>query len=145
MRQAEQFRQDGAGLAVTQVVALDAGQHEVRSFGADRCGEQPRGGQRIVGAGIFGLDVKRAVGAFGQGFADGLAGARGSETERDHFSAVLLLQLETLFQGVCVGLIDLIGEILFRNPAGGGGDLQLRVPSRNLFDRYQNLHRITAT
>ncbi len=121
---------------------MDASQDQVRSLGADRRCEEPRGRQRIVGAGFLGLDMERPVGAFRQGFANGLAGARGSETEGDHFPAVLLLQLETLFQGVCVRLVDLIGEILFRNPAGGGGDLQLRVPSRNLFDRYQNLHRI---
>src|ERR1035437_8823865 len=35
------------------------------------------------------------------------------------------------------------GEVVHvRNPEAGGRDLQLRVPRRNLFNGYQNLHRI---
>ena len=68
------------------------------------------------------------------------AAREGSETQGHHFAAVLLLQLESRFQSVRIGLVDLVGEIVFHNPAARGGDLQLRIPRRNLFDGYQNFH-----
>ena len=140
VRQAQQFGQDDAGLAVAEIVGLQAGEDQVGRFGPDGGGQQARGGQRIEGAHFF-FDVDGAVGAFGQRFADGLRGARRAGAEGDHFAAVLLLELQGFFQGVGVRLVDLVGEIGFLDPLAGGGDAQLRIARGNLLDGNDNFHR----
>ncbi len=57
-----------------------------------------------------------AIGALGEGFANGLGGARGSGAQHHHFAAVFLFQLQAFFQGVSVGLVDLVAEIGVLNP-----------------------------
>ena len=57
---------------------------------------------------LFVFDMDGAVGAFGQRFADGLRGARRPGAKRDHFAAVLFLQLQACFERVGVGLVDLV-------------------------------------
>ncbi len=109
-----------AGLAVAEIVGLQAGEDQVGRSRFERGGQQPRGGQRVEGAQIVFFDVDGAVGAFGQRLADGLRGARRAGAQRDDFAAVLLLQLQRLFERVGVGLVDLVGEIGFLDPFAGG-------------------------
>ena len=65
---------------------------------------------------VFLFDMNGAVGAFGEGFANGLRGARGSGAQHHHFAPVFLFQLQAFFQGVSIGLIDLVAEIGILNP-----------------------------
>ena len=116
MRQAQQFGQNDAGLAVAQIVRLQAGEHQIGRFGFERGGQQARGSQRIERADVFCFDVDGAVGAFGQRFANGLGGARGAGAQGDDFAAVLFLELQRGFQRVGVRLVDLEGEVGFLDP-----------------------------
>ncbi len=72
--------------------------------------------KRIERVQIFGLDVNRAVRAFGQRFADGLRGALRTGAQHDHFAAVLFFQLQRLFERVGVRLIDLEAQVGFLDP-----------------------------
>ena len=105
-----------AGLSVPEIVGLQAGEDQVGRFGFQRRGQQLRGRQRIVCAEVVLFDMDGAVGALGERFANGLRGARRSGAQRDDFAAVLLLQLQTGLQRICVRLVDLVGEIGILNP-----------------------------
>ena len=109
VRQPEQLGQNHAGLPVAQVVGLQAGEDKIRRFGLDGGGQQTRAPKRIEGAHVF-FDVDGAVGAFGQGFTNGLRGALGPGAERNHFAAVFFLQLQRRFQGISVGLVDFVAR-----------------------------------
>ena len=74
----------------------------------ERRRQQARRGQRIERARILVFDVDGAVGALGERFANGLRGARRTDAQRHDFAAVLLLQLQALFQRVGIGLVDLV-------------------------------------
>ena len=110
VRQAQQFGQNHAGLAVAEIVGLQAGEDQVGASpftaAASSCAAASGSSARHV----F-LDVDGAVGAFGEGFANGRGGARRTGAEGDHFAAVLFLELQACFQGVGVRLVDLVGEI----------------------------------
>ena len=67
----------------------------------------------------------RAVGALRQRLANGLPGARGTGAQGDHFAAVLLLELQRLFERVGVRLVDLLGQVVFRIQRARGMRLQL--------------------
>ena len=96
--------------------------------------------QRVERGQVFFLDVNGAVGAFGQRLADGLRSARRPGAQRDHFAAVLLLQLQRLFERVSIRLIDLETEVALLNPAAARIDAKLRIADRNLLDGNDNLH-----
>ncbi len=131
-------------MTIAQIVALQARKHQVGRLSLERSRHQARGGEWIVCAGILVLDVYGAVGPFGERFPNRLCGACGTEAQGDHFSAVLFLQLKALFESVCIGLVDLVREILFVNPLARRGDPQLRIASRNLLDRNHDFHRIVG-
>ena len=76
MRQAHQLRQHHAGLAVAQIVGLQAGQDQIRIFRARLGGQQPGDAQRVESREVSVFDVDGAIRAFGQSFADGLLRAR---------------------------------------------------------------------
>ncbi len=84
--------------------------------------------------------MDRAIGALGESLADGLRRALGTGAERDHFSAVLLLELQACFERVGVRLIDFEAEIVFLNPGAGAVDAERRIPGRSLLDRNNNFH-----
>ena len=81
-----------------------------------------------------------AVGALGEGFANGLRHARGTGADHDHFAAVLLAQLQGFFESVGVGLVDLEAQVVFVDPGSGGVHAQRRIAEGNLLDRYGDLH-----
>ena len=81
-----------------------------------------------------------AVGALGQRLANGLGGARRSAAQNHHLAAVLLFELETFFQRVGVGLIDLVAQLVLGDPEPGRVDPQGRVTRGNLLDGHHNLH-----
>ena len=139
MGQPHQLGQDHAGLAVAQVVGLQAGQHQVGLLRRERSGQQAGGAQRIECAHLF-LDVDGAIGAFGEGFANGLGGALGSGAQHHHLAPVFFFQLEAFFQGISIGLVDLVTEIGILNPGARWRDAQLRVAGRDLLDTNDDLH-----
>ena len=98
VRQAEQFGEDHAGLSEAEVVGLQAGQHQVGRFGLDGFGEQPRDRERIELMQVVGVHVDGAIGALGEGFANGGADALRAGGEDDHFAAVLFLELQRLLR-----------------------------------------------
>ena len=81
-----------------------------------------------------------AVGALGQGFANGLRNARRTGADHDHLAAVLFAQLQGFFQGVGVGLVDLEAQVVFVDPGSGGVDAQRRIAEGNLLDCDRDLH-----
>ena len=103
-------------------------------------GQQLGHAQRIEGRQIFFFDVNGAIGALGQRFANGLRGARGSGAQRDHFAAVLFLQLQRFFERVSIGLVDLEGKIVLLNPTAAGVDAELRVARGDLLDGDEDFH-----
>jgi len=82
-----------------------------------------------------------AVGALGQRFADGLAGALRTGAQGDDLSTVLFLKLQPGLQCVGIGLIDFVSQVGFFDPLALGGDAQLRIARRNLLDGDDDFHR----
>lgn len=119
MGKAEQLSHDDAGLTVAEIVGLQACEDEVGVLGFDGRGEQASDAERIALAKVFGVDMDGAVGALGEGFADDGANALRSGADDNDFSAMLLLELERFFEGVCVGLVECPLEIGFFDPLGG--------------------------
>ena len=116
---------------------MQAGQNQVGLFGRDGLGHEV--GHRERPELLF-FDVNGAIGALGQRLANGLGGARRSAAQNDHLAAVPLLELEAFFQGVGVGLIDLVAQLVLDDPEPGWVDPQSRVAGGNLFDGHDNLH-----
>ena len=117
MGDAEQFGEDDAGLAEAEVVGLEAGEDEVGRLGADGVGEQLRAAASVSReARSSSFDVDGAVGALGERLAQGGGDAFRAGAEDDHLAAVLLLELQRLFEGVGVGLVDGVGEVVFVDP-----------------------------
>ncbi len=141
VRQAEQFRQQHAGLAEAVIVALQAGQDQIELFLFDGGGERLGRAERIEQIKFVVGDVDAAVGALGQRFLDGLLGALGAHGNRDHFAAVLFLEAQAFFEGETVRLIHLEADIGFANPVAGIGDAQRGVFGGNLLDGDGDLHR----
>ena len=69
MRQAQQLGQDDAGLSVSEIVGLEAGEDKIGRLCFESRGQQISNVQSIERCDI---DVYPAVGALGQGFANGL-------------------------------------------------------------------------
>ncbi len=101
--------------------------------------------ERIPGIEAVRFDVDGAIGALGQGLADGLRGARRAGAHHNHFAAVFFLELQRRFQGVRVGLVDFVAEIGVLNPAVGRVKTQRRIAGRNLLERNQDFHVGSAT
>ena len=53
---------------------------------------------------------------------------------------MLFLELEGLFKGIGVGLIEGVLEVGFFNPLGVSVDANLCIAIWNLFDGYDDLH-----
>jgi len=81
-----------------------------------------------------------AIRSFGEGFANRGSDALRARTEDDDLAAVLLLQLQRLFQRVGVGLIEGPLKICLFNPPSGGVDADRSIALRHLFDSDHNLH-----
>ena len=138
--QAEQFGKDDAGLALAEVVGLQAGEDEVGALRLDGGGQQAGHAERVARAEVGAVDVDGAVRALGQGFADGGADALRSGGEDDDFAAVLLLELQGFFEGVGVGLVQRVLQAGFFNPLAGGVDADLRIALRDLLDGDDDFH-----
>ena len=64
----------------------------------------------------------------------------GTEAKRDDFAAVLLLELQPLFESVSIGLVDFEIEVVLLNPAPAIVDTQLRVARGHLLNSHDDLH-----
>ena len=84
--------------------------------------------------------MERPVGALRQSLTNGRGDPRGTSAHYNDFPAVLLLELQGAFQGVGVGLVHFVAEIVLFNPLTCRFDEQSRVVCRNLLDRNQDLH-----
>ena len=89
---------------------------------------------------VVAVDVNGAVGALGEGFANGGSDALGAGAEHDDFAAVLLFELEGFFEGVGVGLVHGELKVGFFDPFAGGVDADLRIALGDLFDGYDDFH-----
>ena len=89
---------------------------------------------------VVGFDVNGAVGAFGEGFADGGTDALGSCAEHDDFAAVLLLELQGFFERVGVGLVHGALQVGFFDPFAGAVDAHLRIALGDLLDGDDDFH-----
>ena len=138
----EHLGQHHTGLPVSQVVGLQTGEDQVRLFRFRGRGQQFCDAERVERIQVFFFDVDGAVGALGQSFADGLRRARRSGAQRDHFAAVLFLQLQRLFQRVRIRLVDLEAQIVLLNPAAVRVDAELRIAHRNLLDGDNYFHEL---
>src|ERR1039458_1829465 len=81
-----------------------------------------------------------AVGAFGQGFAQHLLGARRTGGDHHYFPAVLLFLSESFFQSVGIGLIHFVGNI-FANPSAGFVKFKGDILLRDLLHADENFQR----
>ncbi len=89
---------------------------------------------------IVGFDVDGAVGALGEGLAQGGLDALGAGADDDDFAgAVLLFELQGLFEGVGVGLVDGVVEVGLVDPLAIGGDVDGSVALGDLLDGYDDL------
>ncbi len=134
------FGDDDAGLAEAEIVGLEAGQDEVGALRADGFGDEAGNAEGVALAEIFGSDVDGAVGALGQGFADGGTNALGAGADDDDFAAVLLLELEGFLEGVSVRLVHGVLKVGFLDPFAGGVDADLRIALGDLLDGYYDFH-----
>jgi len=99
----EKLGEDDAGLTEAEIVGLEAGENEIGLFVANGRREKAGYAEGVVAAEcgfVRALDVDGAVGAFGEGFADGLADALGAGADDDDFSAVSFFKQQGLFEGV---------------------------------------------
>ena len=83
-------------------------------------------------------DVDAAVGAFGEGFFDGLFHAFGTHGEGDDFAAVFFFEAEGFFEGVAVGLVHFEADVGFFDPVSGDGEWS--VFGGDLFDADDDVH-----
>ena len=138
--QAEQFGDNDAGLAQSQIFRLQSGQHQVGILRLCRGGQQPRHAQRIARAQIVADDMDGPVRALGQSFADGRAHALRAGAHDNHFAAVLLLELQRLFKRIGVWLVHRVLQLTLFNPFAGSGDVNRGVAVWNLFDSNNDFH-----
>ncbi len=83
-------------------------------------------------------DVNGAIGAFGQGFLDGLLHALGTHGKGDDFAAVFFFQAEGFFESVAIGLIHFETDVGFLDPVSGNGEWG--VFCGDLFDADDDVH-----
>ena len=140
VRQAHELGHDDTGLAVAEIVRLEAGEDEVGVFLFCSGSEELGNAERVELVQVVALDLDGAICAFGEGFANGGAGALGSGAENDDFAAVLLLQLQGFFEGVGVRLVHGELEVGFFDPFAGAGDANLSIALGDLFDADDNFH-----
>jgi hypothetical protein len=84
--------------------------------------------------------VDGAVGAFGEGFADGFAGALGAGAQDDDFTAMGFLELKGFFEGVGVGLVHGELDVLEVDPFARGVDAYAGIAFGDLLDCYNDFH-----
>jgi hypothetical protein len=96
--------------------------------------------QRVEGREVVEFDVDGAVGALGESLAQRRSDALGPQADDDDLAAILLLQLERFFEGVGVGLVDGVGQIVFVDPLSAWREGDLGVALGNLFNRCDDLH-----
>ena len=89
---------------------------------------------------VVGFNLDRAVGSFGEGFADGGSGALGASGEDYDFAAVFLFELEGFFEGVGIGLVHGELDVRLFDRFAGAGDANLGIAIRNLFDADDDFH-----
>ncbi len=139
VRPAQQFRHNHAGLGVTVVVRLQAGEDEIELFIFNR-GDESFGhieGVQADKAVIF--QMNGAIRALGQPFPQHLLRTRGPGGDDYDFAGVLFFLAQSLFQGEGVRLIDFIGDVV-ADPCAAFIEFERRVFLRDLLHADQNLH-----
>ena len=144
VRAAEKFGEKNARLAEALVVALQAGEDQIEIFGFDGGGERTGRGERIELEKFVVGDVDAAVGAFGQGFLDGLLHALGAHGDGDDFAAVLFFQAQGFFERVGVGLVGFKADVGFADPGAAFDDGERRIFRGNLFDANADFQDASA-
>ena len=81
-----------------------------------------------------------AIGAFGEGFADGLADAFRAGGDDDDFAAIGFLELEGFFKGVGVGFIEGEFDVLEVDSGACCVDADAGIAFWDLFDGYDDFH-----
>ena len=139
MRQAEQFCEDDAGLGEAVVVGLQAGEDEIELLILDRSGERLGSieGVEAHEGGVF--EVNGAIGTLGEGLAQDLLCASRAGGDDDNFTAVLFFLAECFLEGVGVGLVHLVGDIL-ADPGTGLVEFERCVFLRHLLHADQDFH-----
>ena len=94
---------------------------------------------------VVAVDVDGAIGALGQRFANRGADALRAGAEHDDFAAVLLLELQRLFERVGIRLVHGELDVGLFNPFAGGVDAHLRIALRDLFDGDDDFHLFSAS
>src|SRR5204863_8604281 len=86
------------------------------------------------------FDVNGAVGTARERFADDRLHARRPRRTDDHFPAVLLPEPQRLFERVGVGLVHLVADVGFANPAFLIVQAWLPLARGDLLDADGNFH-----
>src|SRR5487761_1328365 len=136
----QQFCQHYTRLAKAKVIGLQSCQYQVRRFGFGRVCKYQCDAERIALAQIIDLDVNGAVRSFSQRLAKRACYSLRPGAQHNDFAAVLLLQLQCLFECVCIRLVDGVVQIALVNPSAISGNADLRIPFRHLLYRYKYLH-----
>jgi hypothetical protein len=140
VRPAEPLGEDHADLREALIVGLQPGEDEVELLVLHRRRQRIARHERIGARQAIVLDVNGAIGAAGQRLANDLGHARGTGRADDHFTLVLLLQPQRLFERVGVGLVHLEAGVLLANPGLVVGQAGLPVACGYLLDADSNLH-----
>ncbi len=90
MRKSGQFRQDRTGLAVAEIVGLQAGEQQVEGFALQAARQQFRTVKGVEAREGFVFEENGAIRALGQRLAQHRLHPRWSGRQRDHLAAVLL-------------------------------------------------------
>src|SRR5690606_1276494 len=140
LRHAEQLGEHRGDRTAAAVRGLVTGDHQVvavdlaEGAGDDlRRGDYVRALQRLVG------DVDGLVGTHGQGLADGVGRTVGTDAQDGHLAFAGLLDLERLFDGTLVDLVDhRVGGLTVQGVVTLV-ELALRVRVRHLLDQYNDV------
>ena len=122
------------------VVALQAGEDQVELLFGHRRGQRGRGGERIGGRERIILDVQRAIGAAGQGFADHLLHARRPGRADHDFAAMLFAKAQGLLERIGVRLVHLVADVLVADPGLVVVQARLPLTGRDLLDTDCDFH-----
>ena len=142
VRPAQQFRQDHAGLRVTVVVGLQAGEDEIEFFLFDGSGEGSGGIESVQTNERVVFQMDGAVRALRQRLAQNLLRPRRTGGNDNYFAPMLLFLAERFFEREGVRLIDFVRNV-FADPGAGFVQLERRILLRHLFHADQNLHAVT--
>ena len=126
MRDRQFFGEHWSELRVALVVALQAGEDQIELLLRHRRGQCGSSRERIGRRERIILDMQRAIGAAGKGFANHLLDARRPGRADDDLAAMLFAKTQGLLERVGIRLVHLVADILVADP--GLVVVQARLP-----------------